>query len=425
MLSRPVILPLIVLICGIIAVDCLVPTFIIGEHYSLHFDKAQSYRYKIKQENKTSERWHSYKAEVTEYFDGKAWQKTSGEVILYVPATENSALSYGDRVESSANMQRIENFAQADFDYQRYMRHKRLYHNVFTRDYKVEKGREAGGVMYWANRTKTCLTRRLTSSDLSPENSALAVSLLLGDKRGLDEDMKMSFSVSGLAHVLCVSGLHVGLIIAMFDLLFRNLHFLGLRGFYLRRLLLILTSWVIAFIVGCTPSALRVALMLSLTLLTGTTAYRSDGLNVLLVTAFLLFLCDPLLLFDVSFQLSFLAVLGIMLCMPRAEKWIRTKVHPWLRGICRSGSVTLSAQLLVLPIIVFRFGNFPLLFLIANLLVVPFMGVILFTIILLLILTDVPFVGEITAQILTLELSFLKAAAHYSEEFTNCILSMF
>ncbi len=425
MLSRPVILPLVVLICGIIAVDCLVPTFIIGEHYSLHFDKAQSYRYKIKQENKTTKSWHSYKAETTEYFDGTSWQKTAGEVVLYIPNTPNSALTYGDRVESSAKMQRIENFAQADFDYQRYMRHKRLYHNVFARDYKVERGREAGGVMYLANRTKTYLTQRLHSSDLSPENSALAVSLLLGDKKGLDEDMKMSFSVSGLAHVLCVSGLHVGLIIAMFDLLFKNLHFLGLRGFYLRRLLLVLTSWAIAFIVGCTPSALRVALMLSLTLLTGTTAYRSDGLNVLLVTAFLLLLCDPLLLFDISFQLSFLAVLGIMLCMPRAERWIRTKVHPWLRGICRSGSVTLSAQLFVLPIILLRFGNFPLLFLIANLLVVPFMGLVLFTIILLLILTDVPFVGEVMAQMLTLELSFLKAVAHYSAEFTNYILSLF
>ena len=421
MFSRPVIVPLILLIVGIILVDGLIPPFVIGEHYCSHLSEAEAYRYRIKQENKTTKNWKSYNAEVEQWFDGTNWYDTDGNILFYVPRDSELVLDYGMLVESDAIPYRIENMPESDFDYRKFMQRKRLYHSVYARDVEILSSEKSNDVLALAYRCNNSLKQRLYSSSLSKDKAALAVSLLLGDKKGLDEDLKMSFSVSGLSHILCVSGLHIGLIIAMFDVLLKFLHLLGMWGFGLRRFLLIAISWIIAFIVGCTPSALRVALMLTLTLLTDLTSFRSERINLLIVTAFILLLCDPLLLFDLGFQLSFLAVLGIMVCMPKANDWIRTKFPLFLKPLGKTAATTLSAQLFVLPIIVCRFHTLPLLFLLANVIAVPFVGIILFSIICLLVFVNVPLLGDLTTAIVSGELWFLQQTAEITDSITRTI----
>lgn len=421
MYSRPVIIPLILLIVGIILVESLIPPFVIREHYSKHLNEIKTCRYRIKEEGKETKNWICYIAETEQWYDGTTWQNTSGDVLFYIPKDSNKVLDYGTIVESNANLYRIENFQDSDFDYQRFMQRKRIYHNVYARNYDIIGKDESFDILTTAYRCKMALKQRLFDSDLPKDRAALAVSLLLGDKKGLDEDLKMSFSVSGLSHILCVSGLHIGLIIAMFDVLLKFLHLLGMWGFGLRRVLLILIAWTIAFIVGCTPSALRVALMLTLTLLTDLTSFRSERINTLIVTAFILLLCDPLLLFDLGFQLSFLAVLGIMVCMPKANDWIRTKFPSFLEPLGKTAATTLSAQLFVLPIIVCRFHTLPLLFLFANVIVVPFVGIILFSIICLLVFVNVPLLGDLTTAIVSGELWFLQQTAEITDSITRSI----
>lgn len=425
MIRRPVVIPLLVLICGIVLAEAFLPTFILREHYSRHLDTARCFRYLVKTDNGESGKFRSYVATASQYFDGNAWHKTAGDVVIYLSKEEIPPLFYGDEVESDAEPQRIRNFEVSTFDYAKYMRRKRLYHNVFIRDCALRHGKKTGGIMFLAAKCRRAITQRIESSALSEKNAALAASLLLGNRKGLDKEVKVSFSVAGLSHLLCVSGLHIGLIIAMFDILLKNLHFLGLRGFYLRRLLLVLLSWTVAFLVGCTPSALRVALMLTLTILTGTTAYRSDRLNVLFVTAFLLLLFNPLLLFDLSFQLSFLAVGGIFTIMPKADRFIESHVPRGLKTLCRNASLTMSAQLFTLPIVVLRFHNLPLLSLFANLIAVPLIGATLFTIIMLVVFASTPYLGEVIALIANLELSLLQTLAQTTESLTRTLLSLF
>lgn len=422
MYSRPVIIPLILLIVGIILVESLIPPFVIGEHYSKHLNEIKTCRYRIKEEGKETKNWICYIAETEQWYDGTTWHDTDGNILFYVPRDSELVLDYGMLVESDAIPYRIENMPDSDFDYQKFMQRKRLYHSVYARDVEILSSEKSNDVLALAYRCNNSLKQRLYSSSLSKDKAALAVSLLLGDKKGLDEDLKMSFSVAGLSHILCVSGLHIGLIIAMFDVLLKFLHLLGMWGFGLRRFLLIAISWIIAFIVGCTPSALRVALMLTLTLLTDLTSFRSERINLLIVTAFILLLCDPLLLFDLGFQLSFLAVLGIMVCMPKANDWIRTKFPSFLKPLGKTAATTLSAQLFVLPIIVCRFHTLPLLFLLANVIAVPFVGIILFSIICLLVFVNVPLLGDLTTAIVSGELWFLQQTAEITDSITRTIL---
>lgn len=422
-ISRPVLVPLALFILGIIVFDALVPVFIVREHYSRHFDVAESFRYVVKERYKDRVNYEVYRAEVAEFYDGCSWRKTAGDVVLCLPKQDSLNLVYGTYVESDARMHRIRNFANSSFDYERYMRHKRLYNVVYAWKYKVSEGRRVG-VRSVASDCNEFLKRRLYASALSRENAALSVSMLLGDKRELGDDLRLSFSVAGLSHILCVSGLHIGVLIGIFNVVLRFLHWTGKSGFYLRRFLLIAIAWAMAFLVGCTPSALRVALMLTIALTTGTTAYASDGLNVLAVACFVMLLFDPLILFDVGFQMSFLAVAGIMICMPRADCFIRKELCPPLRGVCGTAAVTLSAQLFVLPMVVWRFHNVPLFFLFANVLVVPFVGVVLFSIICLLVFASVPVLGEFAAWVLSGELWLLKQVAVQTDCLTRWFLNL-
>ncbi len=423
MISRPVIVPLVLFILGIIIVDASVPVFIVREHYSRHLDVAESFRYVIKERYRDRKNYDVYRAGVAEYYDGCSWHKTGGDVLLCFPRKDSLNLVYGSYVETGAKMYRIRNFANSSFDYERYMRHKRLYNVVYAWKYKVSEGRRVG-VRSVASDCNEFLKRRLYASALSRENAALSASVLLGDKRELGDDLRLSFSVAGLSHILCVSGLHIGVLIGIFNVVLRFLHWTGKSGFYLRRFLLIAIAWAMAFLVGCTPSALRVALMLTIALTTGTTAYASDGLNVLAVACFVMLLFDPLILFDVGFQMSFLAVAGIMICMPRVGCIIREKVPSPLHGVCGTAAVTLSAQLFVLPMVVWRFHNVPLFFLFANVLVVPFVGVVLFSIICLLVFASVPVLGEFAAWVLSGELWLLKQVAVQTDCLTRWFLNL-
>ncbi|MEE1119591.1 MAG: DUF4131 domain-containing protein, partial [Bacteroidales bacterium] len=166
MFKRPIIIPLIFLIIGIIIVDSFVPVFFVNDHYSSHFDKAESFRYLITDNYKPKKNWSVYEAKVIEYFDGNAWKKTHGKVLLNFPK-EEICLNYGDVVESKEKMVRIKNFEGLDFDYQKYMNHKRLYHNVYCKNFKVTNHNQGNKIIKWAKNANQSLKNRIESSKLS------------------------------------------------------------------------------------------------------------------------------------------------------------------------------------------------------------------------------------------------------------------
>ena len=423
MIKRPIIIPLIFLIIGIIIVDCFLPVFFVNEHYSSHFDKATAFRYLITDNYKPKKNWTTYKAKVVEYFDGNSWQKTNGKVLINF-SKDSEVLSYGDVIESKERMQRIRNFAGLEFDYQKYMNHKRLYHNVYCKDYKIINHNQGNKIIKWAKNANESLKNRIKSSDISQRNANLAISLLLGDKSKLDLDIKNSFSVTGIAHILCVSGLHIGLILGFIQLITKFICLFGLRFYYFRQILLVVIAWVFALIIGCTPSALRVALMFTIFTISKNLPIQTNPLNTLYCTAFLLLITDPLLLFDISFQLSFLAVLGILICMPILEKMLaKRRMKEFSKAMIKNMTISLSAQAFTAPIVIYNFKSFPILFLLTNIIVIPFLGFILVSMILLIVFVDIGFLNSVLSFIVDVELNFLVAIAKFVESLTNAIVT--
>ena len=410
MFKRPIIIPLIFLIIGIIIVDSFIPVFFVNDHYSVHFDKAISFRYLITDNYKPKTNWTTYQAKVIEYFDGNSWQKTKGKVLINFPK-DCEDLNYGDVIESKARMQRIRNFKGLTFDYQKYMNHKRLYHNVYCKDYKIINHNKGNKIIKWAKNANESLKSRIKSSNISQRNANLAISLLLGDKSKLDLDIKNSFSVTGIAHILCVSGLHIGLILGFIQLITKFICLFGLRFYYLRQILLVIIAWVIALIIGCTIFTISKNLPI-----------QTDSLNTLYCTAFFLLITNPLILFDISFQLSFLAVLGILVCVPIIKKILsKHKTKNFFKPIIQNATISLSAQAFTAPIIIYNFKTFPILFLLTNVIVVPFLGFVLISIIILILFVDIPILNTITSFLVEIELDVLIAIAKYVENLTLAI----
>lgn len=241
---------------------------------------------------------------------------------------------------------------------------------------------------------------RLDYSDAPDAVKALCLGCLFGDKSGFSSDVIEDFSYSGMSHLLAVSGLHVGVVFAIIS--FILLFFKRLISNVLLRIISLIFLWGYILLVGFPPSAIRAAVMFTLMVVSGLLRRDSFGWHSLSVAALFLLLYDSRLLWDLSFQMSFLAAAGILLVRPDLHALAQMKnIHypsyvnkKSLRWRCfRLGRyimvwlyssllVTFSAQLFTLPLVLYYFHHLPLLSFLPTLLVLPLLTLFLLLLIL-------------------------------------------
>lgn len=211
--------------------------------------------------------------------------------------------------------------------------------------------------------------------------------MTLGDRSALTPEVRETFNVTGATHVLALSGLHLGIIYSLLSLLV-----VGRRFRVLSQLLIVVAIWAFAFLVGLPSSVVRSATMLSIYALLSLGARKRMSVNVLALTAVCMLAVRPLVLFDVGFQLSFLAVLGILLWVPLFEGLVSARFmqgHPVVRWLWGLFTVSFAAQLAVAPLIAYYFGRFPPYFLLTNLVVIPATTLILYVSLFMLVVPSV------------------------------------
>lgn len=239
-----------------------------------------------------------------------------------------------------------------------------------------------------------------TTSGLSGKELALLSALTLGYKDLIDPEMKTSFSSSGTIHVLAVSGLHVGIIFLILKTLFSFLNSWR-RGPVIRYLFILTSMWFYALLTGFTPSVIRATLMFSF-LLTGQLLKRdASSINIIAASAFFILLFDPYTLKEVGFQFSYLAVLGIIYFHPKIYHLV--KIRNWvLDKIWSLTVVSLSAQIIIAPLSIHYFNQFPLLFLVANLIVIPGITILLYLGASMLVLSFIPLATTFVSWLVSL-----------------------
>lgn len=220
------------------------------------------------------------------------------------------------------------------------------------------------------------LLERYREQGLEGQAYALVAAMTLGDRSALDRGLRATYNVSGASHVLALSGLHMGIIYALL-----SLFTVGRRWRLLSQVLTVLTIWAFVFLVGMPTSSVRAALMLTLYALLSLGYRNRLSLNALAFTAIVVLTVSPYTLFDVGFQMSYLAVLSILVWMPVVEGWVRADVlqrHRWLRWLWGLLTVSVAAQLGVAPLIAYYFGRFSVWFLLTNLVAIPGVMLILY-----------------------------------------------
>ncbi|MGH1334771.1 MAG: ComEC/Rec2 family competence protein [Aureispira sp.] len=330
-----------------------------------------------------------------------SWQPCSGKVLAYIQLdTASILLEYGQELLFEARLNPIATPQNpAAFDAQQYYAHQNIYQQCYLprKDWHVM----AWDGQYWQQQIytwKNSLLEILKETITTPNEYAVAAALLLGAKSSLDRPLKNAYADTGAMHVLAVSGLHVGILIAILGFLLRFLTLLGPKGKRLRALLLLVFLWLFALLTGASASVLRASTMFSFLLL-GQVLGRSINIyNSLAASAFLLLCLDTNLLYQVGFQLSYLALIGIVYLHPKIYALWKTNTR-WKDWLWQGIAVSIAAQIATTPLSLYYFHQFPVFFWLSGLVVTALAGVLLAVGLALLLLSQVPILGVLIAKL--------------------------
>lgn len=304
--------------------------------------------------------------------------KSKGKVLLRIERDSAVELpEIHDLVFAHAKFQKLPKKKNPhDFDYGAYLQKKNIQAQIFLKknSYHLKKEHRFN-LRKWARRQRLFLQTKLRKTLKNKEVVAMTETMLLGDKSLVSKEILMNYAQAGVLHILAISGLHVGILLWLLNFLYRPL-LLFKYGNGLRLVLVILSLWLFALLVGLTPSVVRAVTMFSFVGLARSLSTRISVLQSLVSSAFVLLLCNPFYLFNVGFQLSYLAVVCIVLIQPFLVRWWKPRCKLF-DGLWRFFTVSVAAQIGVMPLSLYYFHQFPSLFVVSNLVVVPCIGIVL------------------------------------------------
>jgi len=360
---------------------------------------------KLDQKLRTTPYSENYIAEVKQLNS----QPASGKIRISFPRDSIVNLYDFSEIAFTGKLEQIKPpLNPYQFDYSAYMADRQVYKQI-SLSFKdiIVLDSSKNSLKANASFIRNELRDRLLQQGFPAKQIPLVEALLLGQRTDFPPEVYAKFADAGVVHVLAVSGLHVGIILMLLQFILKPLNYLP-KGRLLRSILIILFLWFFAFLAGLSPSVLRAVTMFSFLSLGLAFKRKVFSMNMLCLSAFVLVLYEPGYLKDVGFQLSYSAVLSILLFQQKIYKLLPLN-HLLVRYFWGISSVTLSAQLGVLPLSLYYFHQFPGLFFISNLLIIPFLGIILglgvFTLILLGIFHQVP---EFLVHIFSKSLVFLQ-----------------
>lgn len=262
------------------------------------------------------------------------------------------------------------------FDYKAYLEKQYIYHQISIKSQLVLNHKTPETTIYGlSDQLRQTINNKLKHYNFKPEELSIINALLLGQRQDLSQEIQESYVNAGAIHILAVSGLHVGIILLILSHLLKPIERFR-NGKLIKVIILITLLWSFALIAGLSASVTRAVTMFSIVSIALHWKRATNIYNTLAVSVFILLLCKPLFLFDVGFQMSYLAVLSIVSIQPLLYKiWKpKWKATDYFWQIL---TVTIAAQFGVVPISLYYFHQFPSLFFISNLAIIPFLGLIL------------------------------------------------
>jgi competence protein ComEC len=327
------------------------------------------------------EKSKSWKVEI-EIIQAKTdrWQLVTGRLLLYVSKKNNrfSTLHYGDRILVKGSPQELNPPANpGEFDFKRFLSFKNISHQQFVSidEVKLINAATSKGLIYYSHQARAWCMKKINEFVHGDDERAIAIALVLGVTDGIDNDLQNAYAASGAMHVLAVSGMHVGIIYAIILFLFKPLNKFR-NSKWIVAIVSLVCLWTFSFVTGNSPSVLRAVTMFSFIAAARPFGIRTNIYNTLAASAFVLLIYNPYLIMSVGFQLSYLAVLGIVyLQRPLYRLWeIENTIGDWTWKIT---CVSIAAQASTFALGLLYFHQFPTYFLVSNLFVIPLSTLVL------------------------------------------------
>ncbi len=363
--------------------------------------------------------------EINNIFNGNVWQSSEGKAILYLEKNKKSQnINVSDRIIFSPDFNEIKNKNNPnEFDYKSYLMFHFISQQAFLKSNNWQKIDDNTNFSFsiFSQKIRKKLLSVYKRLNIKNDEYAVLSALTLGYKDKLSEEVKAWYSKSGAMHILAVSGLHVGIIYLILNsiLFFMNR---CKACIILKILLIILLLFTYAFITGLSASVLRASLMFSFVAIGSAFKRTTSIYNTLAASAFILLLINPYLIFDVGFQLSYLAVLSIVFFQPKIFELLHFKsLVP--RKIWALISVSIAAQIGTFPLSIYYFHQFPLFFLLTNVIVIPITAIIIYLAVTLFAFSNISFISVYLSKALVFVLRLLNFSVKNIENLPHSTIS--
>jgi competence protein ComEC len=328
-----------------------------------------------------SEKTNSFKAlaQINGVYSKNNFNNCEGDIILYFKKDSSlKQLHYGSQIIFKKTLQEIKNAGNpGSFDYQQYSLFQGITHqvNLSSNEFEVLPTENKNWFQQFIFSCRTWVVCTLQKFVHGEKEQGLAEALLIGYKDDLDKNLVQSYTNTGVVHIIAISGMHLALIYGLLLLLTKPL---GRKQLQWIRMILILSGlWLFTLLAGAQASVVRSAVMFTCIVFAKTIDKKTSIYNTLACSAFLLLVYDPFWLWDVGFQLSYAAVVSIVTFYRPIYNWFYFP-NKILDFIWKTMAISIAAQILTTPVSLYHFHQFPVLFLLTNIVAVPLSSIILF-----------------------------------------------
>lgn len=383
------------LISGMLSYAASQPDFY-QQHYSRHSVTGDLLTIEIKESTEGSNVTKAI-GEVVGVGYNSFFRKTDGSILLFIDT--KMELQPGHLIITAKKPSPIENKNNpGEFDARYFWKSKGIHEQLYLREIDFDVLDYTSSLSSIFDNSRAYLKKALEKqlpSDIAP----LAIALSLGDKSKLDSSTRASFASAGAMHVLAVSGLHVGILLAMFQWLFLRIPWFRDRNMYI--IFALIGIWCFALLTGLAPSVFRATLMFSILGFGQLLGKRFFNLNALLISALVLLMLDGKVLFDIGFQLSYLAMLGILFFFQPVRN-LFTPPYRWVNFIWEGVAVGIAAQIGTLPVSLYYFHQFPNYFILTNIGLLFLAGIALGSVLIFFVLHAIPLINVLVSEAITL-----------------------
>lgn len=367
--------------------------------FAKSINTSQAYIVRLSDDPVEKERTWKLPVEVLNSITNNKVAVTTGKALLYVYKDENALpLHKGDTILLPNNWQPIKNAGNPfEFNYAAYCAQNNLYCQQFlaSKDIRLIAHADTKDITAIDKAHDWCM-QQLARYIKDSSTLGLIQAMLIGDEVNLDPGLRQAYAETGIIHVIAISGSNVTIFFIVISFL---LSWIRHRKYHwIKYIVALPLVWFYILMAGAAPSAMRAAIMFSILALGFAFQKNNNSLNQLFATAVVLLCASPMWLFSLGFQLSFLAVLSLILFYAPVYRLLSVN-NIVARALWKTIAASIAAEILVAPLIVYYFHLFPALFIISNVLAFLFMGIVLILGMLVIVFSAIPVIASAIASL--------------------------